>query len=134
MGDRVNEVCVAQRCFSSTRDACRKLAGDLELLVNVQRLSCQRRLPSGPAGAVVEFAQCRVAGTCSCSRIGGIPERPCRGVLGGIIFQVGSSSLREHAEECFLDAAADQDDRRFVQYDATLGILSLRVRVPGLAR
>ena len=106
VGDRVDEVCVAQDLLFN--QGCPELAGNLELLVNVQRLSC-RDGAVGASGGVVEFAQCRVAGTCVVPGVGGF--------LSGLIEAFEQDDvparfefLEEHTEGGAHDAAADQDD------------------------
>ena len=106
VGDRVDEVCVVQDLLFN--QGCPELAGNLELLVNVQRLGC-RDGAVGASGRVVEFAQCRVAGTCVVPGVGGF--------LSGLVEAFEQDDvparfefLEEHTEGGAHDAAADQDD------------------------
>ena len=68
VGDRVDEAGVSQNILLS--QGCPELAGNLELLVNVQCLGSGDSTV-GTSGGVVELAQCRVAGTCVIPGVGG---------------------------------------------------------------
>ena len=106
VGDRVDEVGVVQDLLFN--QGCPELAGNLELLVDVQRLGGGDGAV-GAGGGVVELAQCRVAGAGVVPGVGGL--------LGGLVEALKQDDvpgrlelLEEHAEGGAHDAAAHQDD------------------------
>ena len=104
--NRVDELGVRQNLFFNQGGP--ELAGNLELLVDVQRLGGGDGAV-GAGGGVVELAQCRVAGTGVVPGVGGL--------LGGLVEALKQDDvpgrlefLEEHAEGGAHDAAAHQDD------------------------
>ena len=106
VGDRVDEAGVSQNILLSQGSP--ELAGNLELLVNIQRLSC-RDGAVGASGCVVEFAQRRVAGTCVIPGVGGFLSNLVEAFEQDDV-PARFEFLEEHAEGGAHDAAADQDD------------------------
>ena len=106
VGYRVDEAGVRQNILLN--QGCPELAGNLELLVNVQRLGGGDSTV-GASGGVVELAQCRVAGTCVIPWVGGFLSNLVEAFKQDDV-PARFEFLEEYTEGGAHNAAANQDD------------------------